>query len=81
MVPYSGKVCWGESLANRLFSSIWRKKVWQINRSASRLSIVSTNLDGFSLANHGRFAKFPPSKLSRYTVCEFKPSGYTNTRG
>ena len=26
-IPYSGKVWWGESLANRLFSSIWRKKV------------------------------------------------------
>ena len=47
-----------ESLANRLFSSIWQKKVWQINRSTNRLSIVSANLDGFSLANHGRFAKF-----------------------
>ena len=28
------------------------KKVWQINRSANRLLIVSTNLDGFSLTNH-----------------------------
>ena len=43
-------------------SSIWRKKVWQINRSANRLSIVSTKLDGFSLANHRRFTKF--AKLS-----------------
>ena len=48
---------------NRLFSSIWRKKVWRINRSANRLLIVSTNLDGFSLVNHGQFAK-----LSCYTV-------------
>ena len=39
------------------------KEVWQINRSANRLLIVSTNLDGFSLANHERFAK-----LSRYMV-------------
>ena len=38
------------------------KKVWQINRSANRLFNVSTNLDGFNLANHGRFAKF--AKLS-----------------
>ena len=48
------------------------KKVWQINRSANRLLIVSTNLDGFSLVNHGRFTKFAklsPVKVSRYTVC------------
>ena len=31
-------------------------------RSANRLLIVSTNLNGFNLANHGRFAKF--TKLS-----------------
>ena len=31
----------------------WQKKVWQINGSANRLLIVSINLDGFSLANHG----------------------------
>ena len=37
-----------------------------MNRSANRLPIVTTNLDGFSLANHRRFAKF--AKLSRYTV-------------
>ena len=43
------------------------KKVWRINRSANRSLIVSTNLDGFSLTNHGRFTKF--AKLSRYTVC------------
>ena len=55
-----------ESLANSLFSSIWRKKVWRINRSANRLLIVSTNLDRFSLVNHGRFAK-----LSCYTVQHF----------
>ena len=28
------------------------------NRSANRLLIISTSLDGFSLVNHGRFAKF-----------------------
>ena len=28
------------------------KKVWLISRSAKRLLIVSTNLDGSSLANH-----------------------------
>ena len=35
-----------------------------INISANRTLIVSTNLDGFSLANHRRF-----TKLSHYTVC------------
>ena len=30
------------------------------------LLIVSTSLDGFSLANHGQFAK-----LSCYTVCNY----------
>ena len=35
-------------------------------RSANRLLIVGTNLDGFSVMNRGRFAKF--AKLSRYTV-------------
>ena len=62
VVPYSGKVWQGETLANWLFLSIWLKKVWWINRSVNRLSIVSTKLDGFSLTNHGRFAKF--AKLS-----------------
>ena len=28
-------------------------KVWRINRSANRLLIVSTTLDGYSLMNHG----------------------------
>ena len=61
-IPYSGKVWQGETLANLLFLSIWRKKVWRMNRIANRLSIVTTNLDGISLVNHGRFAKF--AKLS-----------------
>ena len=64
-ISYSGKVWWGEawrgeSLVNWLISSIWRKKVWRINRSANRLLIVSTNLDGFSLTNRGQFAKHSP---------------------
>ena len=46
------------------FIRIWQKNVWQINRSAKRSLIVSTNLYGFSLTNHGRFRK-----LSCYTVC------------
>ena len=57
-LPYSGKVWQAECLANLLFSSIWWKKVWQMNRSAKGLSMVTTNLDGFSLANRRRFAKF-----------------------
>ena len=44
-----------------------------MNRSGNGLSIVTTNLDGFSLANHGRFAKF--AKLSRYTVFFYIGSG------
>ena len=65
-ILYSGKVWWGECLANLLFSSVWRKKVWRMNRSAKGLLIVTTTLDGFSLANHRRFTKF--AKLSRYAV-------------
>ena len=61
-VPYSRKVWQGESLANRLFLNLWRKKVWWINRPANKLFIVSTNLEGFSLVNHGWFAKL--AKLS-----------------
>ena len=49
-----GKV-WGID-SSRAFG----KKVWQINISTNRLLIISTNLDGFSLANHGRFAKCSP---------------------
>ena len=33
-------------------------EIWQTNRWAYRLLIVRTNLDDFSLANHGQFAKF-----------------------
>ena len=41
-----------ECLANFLFSNVWQKKVWRMNRSAKGLLIVTTNLDGFSLVNH-----------------------------
>ena len=34
-----------------------------MNRFSHKVIIISKNLDGFSLANHGRFAK-----LSHYTV-------------
>ena len=71
MIYYTVGKCDRGSLANGPFLSIWRKKVWQINRPASRLLIVSTNfdtnLDDFSFTNHGRFTKFV--KLSCYTVC------------
>ena len=59
-IPYSGKVWRAECLANLLFSSVWRKKVWRMNRSAIGLSMVTINLDGFSLANRRRFAKLSP---------------------
>ena len=65
---FSGKVWWEECLANLLFSSVWRKKVWQMNRSAKGLLIVITNLDGFSLANCRRFAKF-----AKHSPCQTFP--------
>ena len=43
-IPYTRKVWRVESLVNLLFSSIWQKKVWQMNRSAKGLLIVTTNL-------------------------------------
>ena len=70
-IPYGGKIWQLENLANWLILSIWRKKVWRINRSANKLLIISTNLDGFSLANHWQFAKFTnlsPTKVSLHTV-------------
>ena len=47
------------------------KKVRWMNRSVKRLLIETTNLDGFTLMNHGWFAKitnFPPTKHSHHTV-------------
>ena len=55
----AGKFGW-EKLWRICFSEHLAEKVWRMNRSANRLSIVTTNLDGFSLANHGRFAKLSP---------------------
>ena len=49
-----GKRRWMETLV---------EKVWQTNRSTKRLLIVTTNLDGFSLANcwwSVKFTKVPP---------------------
>ena len=42
----------GKCLANLLFSSVWQKNVWQMNRSAKGLLIVPNTLDGFSLVNY-----------------------------
>ena len=52
--------------------NVWRiysfqafgKKVWQMNRSANGLLIVTTSFDDFSLANHRQFAEF--TKLSTH---------------
>ena len=59
MLPYNGKVWWGECLANL---SVWWKKVLRMNRLAKELFIDTTNLNGFSLVNCREFAKF--TKLS-----------------
>ena len=55
--------------------SAQRKKAWRTNRSAKGLSMVTTNLDGFSLAKCRRFAKF--AKLSPRQT--FPPYGIQNT--
>ena len=51
--------------------NIWRKNVWRVNRSANRLLIVSTNLDGlvWRIADDlPNLPNFPPAKLSCYKV-------------
>ena len=57
------------------FQAFGEKKVWRINRSAKGLSMVTTNLDGFSLANRIRFAKFaklsPRQTFPLYGMFEF----------
>ena len=73
LIPYSGKVWQGETLANWLFSSIWRNKVWRINISTNRLLIVSTNLDGFRLANH-QFTKFAILSLLNFPTIQYNIS-------
>ena len=45
-VLYSRKIWQGKSLVNLRFLSIGRKGLVSVCRSASRLLIVSTNLDG-----------------------------------
>ena len=57
-VPYSRKFGGEKVWRIRIYSfRALATKVWQINRSTKRLLIASTNLDGSSLANHGKFAK------------------------
>jgi len=34
------------------------EKYWQMNKVSQKVITTSRNLEGFSLANHGRFAKF-----------------------
>ena len=54
---------------------------WRMNRSAKRLVIVRTNLDGFSLANHQHLTKLSPCQtfllygilsISYYTLYYFQ---------
>ena len=49
-------------MTNLLFSSVWQKKVWQMNRLAKGLLIVTINLDGFSLTNQ--------------TICQIRQTFY-----
>ena len=42
-----------ESLANFTVMSVWRGKVWRMDGFSHKVIIISKNLDGFSLANHG----------------------------
>ena len=63
----------------RIYSFQTFGKVWQINRSAKRLLIVSTNVDGFlvwqitdDLPNS---PNFPSTKLSHYTVIKLQDIG------
>ena len=62
-----------------LFSSVWRKKAWETNRSAKGLLIATTTLDVLIWRIIWRIAddspnpsNFLPAKLSRYTVHVFK---------
>ena len=61
------------------FQAFGERKFGELKRSANRLSIENTNLDDFSLVNHGQFAKF--TKLSCYSVNYIGASIYTNFGG
>ena len=63
-ILYSWKVWWRECLANLFSLSVWQKKVWQMNRLAKGLSMVTTNLDVFSLDDSPNSPTFQSTKLS-----------------
>ena len=48
MHAYSGKAWRGECLVKLLFSSVWQKKVWRMNRPAKGLLIVAMYYFGYS---------------------------------
>ena len=50
----------GKSGRGEIWQIDFVSSILQINRTANRLLIISTNLDGFSLVNHGRFANVSP---------------------
>ena len=51
--------------------SVWRGKVWRMDRFSHKVIIISKNLDGFSLANHGRFAKFSSPAIRFFKSLRF----------
>ena len=50
-ITYSGKVWQGETLENLFLLSVWQRRVWRMNRLRHKVIIITTALDGFSLAN------------------------------
>ena len=72
-VPYSGKVGRAECLANLLFSNVWRKKVWRMNRSAIGLSMVTINLVWQIADDSPNSPNFPPPNFPaiRYVIVEY----------
>jgi len=62
-IPHTWSTVKQESLAGQKFGEFTRfehlaKKVWRMNRFSQKVINVSINLDGYSLANQGWFAKF-----------------------
>ena len=53
--------------------SVWWRKVWWMNRLSHKVIIITTGLDGFSLANHWRLTKFtklsPHQTFPLYVIC------------
>ena len=65
LLPYHRKVWWRECSKFTL-SSIWGKKFGKwIDQPKGLLIIVTTTLDGFSLANHRQFTKF-----TKFSTCQ-----------